>query len=557
MDPLRLPLGRLWVQLRPRRRRQLLLASLLMLASGALEMVSVAAVLPLLVGLMQWGQGPRPWVVLLFATAVTASALVRAANLWVMAQLSAAIGADLGETAFRRTLGRPYREHLLLDSSRIVAILAPQQRQLITQVLQQGLQFTSATLLSLAIVVVLAVLAWRLMVPVLLVLLASYGLLSRLSRRRLRSNGQEAVALQRLLIRQIQDQLASIRALLLRGGIDRVTARYGAIERRMRRLEASNAVLAGLPRYVLEPVGMVGIALTGLVLLELGQTPLQVLPTLGLLAFAAQRLLPLSQQIWAGWASLNGGRALLEALLELLERGEREPQPQVAPLKTWRRLDLEQVSFTYAPAGVGVLSGFSLRLVRGEWLGLWGPSGCGKSTALDLLMGLLPPDRGRLVLDGQVLDPGSLRLRRWQAGLAHVGASVPLVPGTVADNLLSAVEGGQGAEDGGDDDRADLVDVARLTGLTALLDQELGEGGRALSGGQRQRVGLARALMAPLQLLVLDEATSALDLEGERQLLGRLRAERPHLSVLLVSHRRASLDLCDRVVNLSFEPSDG
>jgi ABC-type multidrug transport system fused ATPase/permease subunit len=103
MGSLQLPLGRLWAQLRPVRRRQLLLASLLMLVSGALEMVSVAAVLPLLVGLMQWGQGPRPWVVLFFAVAVAASALVRSANLWVVGQLSAAIGADLGEAAFRRT----------------------------------------------------------------------------------------------------------------------------------------------------------------------------------------------------------------------------------------------------------------------------------------------------------------------------------------------------------------------------------------------------------------------------------------------------------------------
>jgi oxygen-independent coproporphyrinogen-3 oxidase len=77
MGSLRLPLGRLWAQLRPVRRRQLLLASLLMLVSGALEMVSVAAVLPLLVGLMQWGQGPRPWVVLLFAVAVAASIFER------------------------------------------------------------------------------------------------------------------------------------------------------------------------------------------------------------------------------------------------------------------------------------------------------------------------------------------------------------------------------------------------------------------------------------------------------------------------------------------------
>ncbi|MCP9917454.1 ATP-binding cassette domain-containing protein [Cyanobium sp. ATX 6F1] len=535
--------GRLWRQLGRRRRRQLALASGLMLLSGALEMVSVAAVAPLLVGLMQWGQGARIWVAWLFCGAVVAAALVRLANLQVTAQLAAAIGADLGEAAFRRTLGRPYGEHLLLDGSRVVAILAPQQRQLITQVLQQGLQLVSATLLAVAIVGVLAALAWQVLLPVALVVAVSYSLLTLASRARLRRQGREAVGLQRQLIRLIQDNLAAIRSLLLRGGAETVAAGYGAIERRMRRLEAANSVLTALPRYLLEPLGMVGIAFTGLVLLARGQTPLQVLPTLGLLAFAAQRLLPLSQQIWVGWASLTSGTALLEDLLGLLERPEILPRPPLTALEDWRRVALEGVSFAYAPEAGPVLLGFELQLDRGEWLGLWGPSGAGKSTVLDLLLGLLPADRGHLRLDGAILEPESLPLRRWQAGLAHVGQAVPLVAGTVAANVaLGAGESGL--------ELAQLAALAELTGLTELLGREVGEAGRSLSGGQRQRVGLARALAAPLSLLVLDEATSALDLEAERQLLTRLRVARPHLTLLLVSHRRASLELCDRVLDL-------
>lgn len=519
------------------------MASGLMLLSGGLEMVSIAAVVPLLVGLMQWEQGARIWVAWLFCGAVVAAALVRMANLQVTAQLAAAIGADLGKAAFHRTLGRPYCEHLLLDGSRVVAILAPQQRQLITQVLQQGLLLVSATLLALAIVGVLAALAWKLLLPVLIAVAACYGLLTRVSSARLQRQGEEAVGLQRQLIQLIQDNLTAIRSLLLRGGADTVAEGYGTIERRMRRLEASNAVLTALPRYLLEPLGMVAIALTGLVLLERGQAPLQVLPILGLLAFAAQRLLPLSQQIWAGWASLTAGTVLVEELLGLLERQEIPPQQQVSPMESWRRVALEGVTFAYSPSADPALGGFDLQLERGEWLGLWGPSGAGKSTVLDLLLGLLPPDRGHLRLDGTTLTPDSLPLRRWQAGLAHVGQAVPLVAGTVAANVaLGATEVGLELDQ--------LAALAALTGLTDLLGRELGEAGRSLSGGQRQRVGLARALAAPISLLVLDEATSALDLEAERQLLTRLRTERPELTLLLVSHRRASLEICDRVLDL-------
>lgn len=531
---------RLWVQLAPRRRRQLLLATGLMLVSGALEMLSLAAVVPLLVGLMQWGQGGRPWVLWLFCLAVSGAALVRIANLQVTLQLAGAIGADLGEAAFRRTLGRPYREHGRLESGRVVAILAPQQRQLISQVLQQALQLVSASLLTMAIALVLLVMAWRLVLPLLAVVLSVYALLQRRLRRPLRRRGEEAMVLQRRLIRLIQEHLAAIRTLLLRGGGARVAAEYGALERRMRRLEAGNGVLNGLPRYLFEPLGMVAIALTGFVLLERGQTPLQVLPSLGLLAFAAQRLLPLSQQIWTAWASLTAGEPLLRSLLELLEWPDPEERPAATPLRHWRRVSLEGVWFAHAADEDPVLADFSLELERGEWVGLSGASGTGKSTVVDLLLGLQQPDRGALRLDGRPLTAGSEVLRRWQAGVAHVGAVVPLVAGDVAANVRT----------GAALDDAALLELAALTGLTELLQRDPGEAGRHLSGGQRQRIGLARALATPVSLLVLDEATACLDVAAEAAILRELRRRQPALSLLLVSHRAASLELCDRVLRL-------
>ncbi|MCT0218416.1 ABC transporter ATP-binding protein/permease [Synechococcus sp. CS-1329] len=545
-------LRRLGRQLQPRRRRQLLLALVLLCLAGALEMLSLAAVLPLLMGLIQWQSGARSWGVALFCLVVVLAALVRMANLWVSNRLAAAIGADLGETAFRRTLARPYRQQLSLESTQVVAVLAPQLRQLVSQVLQQGWQLLSAALLALAILTTLTLLAWRLALPLVLLMGLGYLGLSVASRARLRRQGTEAVAQQQQLIRLIQDNLASIRDVHLRGWAVPLSRRYGLIERRMRRLEASNATLAGLPRFVLEPLGMVAIALAGLGLLLQGREVQEVLPALGLLAFAAQRLLPLGQQVWAGWAALTSGTPLLEGLLDLIERPEPaavDQAPASAPpapaLATWRRVALVGVDFAYGPEGGAVLRDLNLELERGHWLGIWGPSGCGKSTVIDLLLGLLPPDQGQLQLDGQGLAVGSPQLRLWQARLASVGAAVPLVPGSVRNNLELALV------DAPAPPPQQLDELLSLVGLDGLLERPLGESGRQLSGGQRQRLGLARALLAAPDLLVLDEATSALDLEGERRLLTRLRQRRPPLTLVMVSHRRASLDLCDRVLELA------
>lgn len=534
-------LARLWRQLEPRRRRQLALAAALLLLSGLLEMVSLAAVLPLLVALMRWGGEGRPWLVALFCLVVAATAAVRLANLWVNSRLAAAIGSDFSERALGATLELPYREHLLLDSSRLVALLAPQMRQLIQLVLLQALHVLSGAVLTAGLMVVLAVLAWRELLPALALVGGAYLLLSRLSQGRLRRNGLAAAAAQQELIRMLQDNLAGIRGVILSGQARAIAADYGAIDRRMRRQEADNVALTGLPRFVLEPLGMIGIAVVGAVLLGQGRPPVDVLPRLALLAFAAQRLLPLCQQVWAGWAALTAHLNLLEPLLPLLER----PSPvalatPAPPLEGWRSFGLEGVSFRHGPGLPPLFEALDLQVERGCWLGVLGPSGCGKSTLLDLLLGLLEPEAGSLVVDGQPVPAGSVRLRRWQAGLAHVGAAVPLVPATVRANIQA------GRVDAGAHDAAWLQELAEQLEITELLDRRLGEAGRLLSGGQRQRVGLARALYGGASVLVLDEATSALDLATERRLMARLRALRPDLTLLLVSHRQASLEVCDR-----------
>ena len=533
-------LGRLWRQLEPGRRRQLLVAAALLVVSGLLEMLSLGLVLPLLLTLLRWSGGPGFGVVALFCGAALASGAVRLATLWLNSRLAAAVGSDLAERAWRETLLLPYRELLQLDHSRIVAMLAPQLRQLIQLVLLQALHVVSAAVLTSGIVVMLLGLAWQVALPALMVLALSYALLSRVSRGPLQRNGDAAAADQQQLIRQLHDNLADSRERLLRSNALVLAERYGAIDRRMRRREADNVVLTGLPRFLLEPLGMVTIALVGLALLTKGQPVDSVLPLLGVMAFAAQRLLPLSQQLWAGWAAVNANLVLLDPLLPLLERQTPTPPKPVQPLDHWQRCSLAAVDFAYGPAQPAVLRGFGLTITRGEWLGLRGPSGCGKSTVVDLLMGLLQPDAGSVLVDDQPLLPGTERLRRWQAGLAYLGAAVPLTPGTIAANVSQERPL----------DPPWLAELLHWFELESFQQRHLGEGGRQFSGGQRQRLGLARALYGRPQLLVLDEATSALDLASEQRLFERLRQQCPGLTVLLVSHRDASLAICDRLVTL-------
>jgi ATP-binding cassette subfamily C protein len=210
----------------------------------------------------------------------------------------------------------------------------------------------------------------------------------------------------------------------------------------------------------------------------------------------------------------------------------------------WGELRLEKVSYEHSP-GLGIVDA-TLRLVRGEWLGLTGPSGAGKTTLVDLVAGLLSPARGSIVVDGQPLE--GEWLDRWRVGLAYVGQEGSVFDDSVRGNLLAE---GSAADDAELWHVLDLIGLAeRVRAFPAGLDERVGDRGSALSGGERQRLAIARALLRRPSLLLLDEATAALDAQAEAGLLQRVRALEPRPAAIVVAHRDSTLNHCDSLLSI-------
>ena len=224
-------------------------------------------------------------------------------------------------------------------------------------------------------------------------------------------------------------------------------------------------------------------------------------------------------------------------------RGELGRVPDGAPLVEFRN-----VTFTYPSSGGGVRN-LDVVVPRGQVTALTGPSGAGKSTTADLALGLLTPDEGVVLVGGETLDAGDLAW--WRSHVAYVPQESLLLPGTLRDNLAWSTP-----HDVDDEalwaalDRAAAVFARRLP---EGLDTAIGDRGVRLSGGERQRVAIARALLRRPDLLVLDEATSALDDVTEAAVLDTIASLTPAVTVLVIAHRRTTLDLADHVVRI--EPS--
>lgn len=567
---LRRDLPRLCRHFSRRRRLQLLVVAALLLASSLAEMVSLGAVVPFLAVLAEperiWGMatvqtlaGWLGWTepanlvlpaCLAFACAALLAGVVRLLALRASIALANAIGSDLSIEVYRRTLYQPYAVHLQRNSSDTISAVATEVDQVVN-LLQGLLQLLSAGLVSLGIVAVLLSLNPGVSLALALVVGGGYGLVMVSSRRRLRRLGPAILADQSQRIRSLQEGLGAIRDVILDGSQPTYTLVYNQADRRLRRHRGQGQFLGLAPRYGMEAVGLMAIALAALVLASGRSGFLGALPVLGALALGAQRLLPTLQLLYGSWTSFRLNQPALHSVLGYLDQpiSSEDLAPTPSPLEFQRTLELRGVSFRYGPELPWVLRNVNLIINRGERLGIVGQTGSGKSTLVDLLMGLLEPTQGELLVDGQPVR--GERLRRWRSCIAHVPQSIFLTDSSLAENIAFGVPAPQINREQVKRAAEQAQVAGFVEGLQRGFDTPVGERGVRLSGGQRQRIGIARALYRGAPVLVFDEATSALDSATEDELMQSVNRLSNDLTIVMIAHRVSTLQRCDRLIQVS------
>ena len=307
---------------------------------------------------------------------------------------------------------------------------------------------------------------------------------------------------------------------------------------------AKSRLTLQMPRLVLEPIVLVSVLLFYLTLVSLGARQAMLVSDLTLYAVAAMRLVPSVQRLMNQLRLIALHHVDVEQIaMEFADPPEILPAPPLstseAPFE--RNMALESICLRYGDAEP-ILQNVSLTVSRGEKIVILGVSGTGKTSLLNVMLGLIEPQQGRITLDGVETRP-LLRFR--QTSVAFVPQDIGLLNSSVADNVAFG-------RPVGDVDEDRLWAALQKAGLAAAvrdmpggLQAQLGENGIRISGGEKQRLSLARALFREPSLLILDESTSQLDSVTEAAILDELFRE-PGLTVIAATHRLATVSRFDR-----------
>ncbi len=566
-------LKRLWVNISKHHRRQFLLVFIFMVLTAFFEIVSIGAIIPFLsiltnpssfnhglvstlltkyTGLAMDSESLLLAITTVFILAALITGVMRIALLWINSRLSYAAGADLSHKIYLRTLYQPYSVHLARNSSQVISGISSKADNVISSIITPCLILLSSMIIGGFILVSLFYIDPVVAMTTFLMFGFIYVVIFISVRRKISINSACIARESTQVIKSLQEGLGGIRDILIDGSQALYCQMYANADKPLRKAQGNILFITQSPRYGIEALGIVLITSLAYFLAKRQGGALEAIPILGALALGSQKLLPIMQQTYSSWTSIQGARSSLLEVLSLLdqpiEKGDLEGAHK--PLQFLNEISLEHISFQYENTSNPVLNSITLSIKRGGCVGFIGKTGSGKSTLLDIVMGLLMPTKGYLKIDGQAISIENKRA--WQANIAHVPQSIYLVDGTIADNIAFGVP----------NEKIDfglvkkVAEKAQIAGSICSWPDGyqtlVGERGVRLSGGQRQRIGIARALYKQAKIIILDEATSALDNETEESVMEAIGGLGNDVTLLIVAHRLSTLKNCSQIVELDF-----
>ena len=457
--------------------------------------------------------------------------------------------SDVSYSLYKGYLYQPYIFHLKNNSAQLI-----NNTIFLVDKLTQGLTsfmilFTeSFTFLGIVVFLILVEPAGTISVILalgLLSILFFYSSKKQINQWGVLSQKHEAMRLQHL-----QQGLGGIKDVKILGREDEFLYQFQYDNNGTSNYNQKQLFFMSLPKFWLEMLAVLGLALLVIIMDGLGSPFSRIIPILGIFAAAAFRIIPSMNRILNAMQTVGFTKFSIEKLNEEFNKFVVIPEPiNKYPYKNkvFKKINIENLTFKYPNANKPAIISINLTIEYGSSIGFIGTSGAGKSTLIDLILGLLKADSGKILVDDFNI---SNDISGWQSQIGYVPQNIFLTDDSLRNNIAFGIQKNNISED-----QINLaLKYSQLKELVESLPEGLntivGERGVRLSGGQRQRIGIARALYHNPSILVLDEATSALDTDTESNIMDSIKALKNDKTIIIIAHRLNTIEQCDYICKI-------
>ncbi len=371
----------------------------------------------------------------------------------------------------------------------------------------------------------------------------------RFYKNRLKHMGEEYRRLYAGIVKCMQQSFGGIKEIKIANREKFFGDEFDSINYDLAKNQKDNALLNSIPKPVMEAACIGSLMIIVIIKAAAGDISTAFATTLGVFAMGAMRLLPSVNKISSYISTLLYSRAFVESVFTERQRmlaiaKRKSEENTISEITFDKNISVEELSFSYDEGEENVIDDVSFEIWKNTSVAFIGPSGAGKTTMVDIMLGVLKPQKGAVKVDGSNIADC---MDAWHKKVGYIPQNIYLMDESLRKNIAFGVP-----EDEIDDEKVwKVLREAQLESVVKEMDEKLdtviGEMGVRLSGGQRQRIGIARALYRDPEILVLDEATSALDTETEKAVMEAIDSLHGRMTLIIIAHRLSTIKNCDVV----------
>ncbi|MBQ0042451.1 MAG: ABC transporter ATP-binding protein [Lachnospiraceae bacterium] len=457
-------------------------------------------------------------------------------------------------------LHKPYEYYLNASTGEVMRTVYSDTTGVFSLLLQ-CMQFLTELVVGLCLGITVFLIDAKMTIVLAVILIITMALIFKIVRPKISAVGQESREKLSIMYNGLMQSIGSIKDVKVYDKEDSFLKSYIKYGRRYYTLVRDNNLYGSIPKILIEAVCICGVLAYMLIAVCMGQSIGTLMPQLTAFAVAAMRLMPSASRMSTYLANISYYKPNLDYVYKNVEMpGEDDYRKSTDAnehntdtahkIALKDSIELKGVTYKYPGADRYIFQNADMHIPIGASVGIMGPSGAGKSTIVDVMLGLLKPEKGEITTGGiSVFDdyPG------WLHNIGYIPQFIGLINDTIAANVAFGID----AEEIDEDKVWRALEEAQLKefvdSLPDKLDTKIGERGVRISGGQRQRIGIARALYHNPEVLVLDEATSALDNDTEAAIMDAINRFHGKKTMLIIAHRLKTIENCDLIYRVENE----